>query len=69
MFGIPLTESLGYARSRISYIDEVTGNTCNGFIPVIIAKCGAFLKDEGFFFLNYFIFNLNVTRNILTLLI
>lgn len=47
MFGIPLTESLHYASSRISYIDDRTGSVCNGLIPTIIAKCGAYLKDEG----------------------
>lgn len=50
MFGIPLIESVNYARTRISFNDEVTGKACNGFIPIIIAKCGAFLKDEGFFY-------------------
>lgn len=39
--------SVRYAHSRISYMDDRTGNTCNGLIPTIIAKCGAFLKDEG----------------------
>ncbi|KAI9362199.1 Rho GTPase activation protein [Pilaira anomala] len=46
VFGIPLIESVNYARTRISFNDEVTGKACNGFIPIIIAKCGAFLKDE-----------------------
>lgn len=39
-------ESLHYASSRISYMDS-NGNSCNGLIPTIIAKCGAYLKDEG----------------------
>ncbi|CAO3612104.1 unnamed protein product [Mucor hiemalis] len=46
VFGIPLSESLHYASSRISYIDDRTGSVCNGLIPTIIAKCGAYLKDE-----------------------
>jgi hypothetical protein len=48
VFGIPLTESLRYAHSRISYTDDRTGETCNGLIPTVVAKCGAFLKEEGF---------------------
>ncbi|KAG2195998.1 hypothetical protein INT47_011503, partial [Mucor saturninus] len=45
VFGISLLESVGYAHSRISYVDDKTGNQCNGYIPIIIAKCGAYLKD------------------------
>lgn len=47
VFGIPLTDSLKYAHSRISYIDERTSNHCNAIIPIIVAKCGAFLKEKG----------------------
>ncbi|KAI8879759.1 Rho GTPase activation protein [Backusella circina FSU 941] len=46
VFGIPLLESLRYAHSRISYTDDRTGETCNGMIPTVIAKCGAFLKEQ-----------------------
>lgn len=47
VFGIPLLDSLKYAHSRISYLDERTNNQCNAIIPTIIAKCGAFLKEKG----------------------
>lgn len=47
VFGTPLIDSLKYAHSRISYVDERTGNHCNAIIPTIIAKCGAFLKEKG----------------------
>ncbi|OBZ88445.1 Rho-GTPase-activating protein 5 [Choanephora cucurbitarum] len=46
VFGIPLVESIHYAGSNISYIDDTTGTQCFGVIPTIIAKCGAFLKEE-----------------------
>ncbi|KAI8093264.1 Rho GTPase activation protein [Halteromyces radiatus] len=47
VFGIPLTQSLEYAYSSISYIDDHTGSQCYGIIPTIVAKCGSFLKEEG----------------------
>ncbi|SAL99719.1 hypothetical protein [Absidia glauca] len=47
VFGIPLEESLDYAHSTISYIDDYTGSQCYGVVPTIVAKCGSFLKEEG----------------------
>ncbi|KAI9491634.1 Rho GTPase activation protein [Zychaea mexicana] len=47
VFGIPLAESIKYAHSSISYIDDRSGKQCFGVIPTVIAKCGSFLKDEG----------------------
>ncbi|KAF1804240.1 Rho GTPase activation protein, partial [Mucor lusitanicus] len=49
VFGTPLIDSLKYAHSRISYVDERTGNHCNAIIPTIIAKCGAFLKEKALY--------------------
>ncbi|OAD07941.1 hypothetical protein MUCCIDRAFT_136446 [Mucor lusitanicus CBS 277.49] len=46
VFGISLVESIKYAHSSISYIDDVTETQCFGVIPTIIAKCGSFLKEE-----------------------
>ncbi|KAI9273030.1 Rho GTPase activation protein [Phascolomyces articulosus] len=46
VFGIPLSESIKYAHSSISYIDDRTGKQCFGAIPTVIAKCGSFLKEE-----------------------
>ncbi|KAF7724350.1 hypothetical protein EC973_001138 [Apophysomyces ossiformis] len=46
VFGIPLTESVQYAYSSISYVDDLTGTEQFGVIPTIIAKCGSFLKEE-----------------------
>ncbi|KAI8338130.1 Rho GTPase activation protein [Chlamydoabsidia padenii] len=47
VFGIPLEQSLEYAHSSISYIDDYTGSQCYGVVPTIVAKCGSFLKEEG----------------------
>ncbi|KAG0176829.1 hypothetical protein DFQ28_006809 [Apophysomyces sp. BC1034] len=47
VFGLPLSESLRYAHSSISYIDDRTGIQCFGVIPIVVAKCGSFLKEEG----------------------
>lgn len=46
VFGIPLVESIKYAHSNISYIDDETKSQCFGYIPTIVAKCGSFLKEE-----------------------
>ncbi|KAI8387302.1 Rho GTPase activation protein [Blakeslea trispora] len=45
VFGVALTESLYYAHSSITY-NDTTGATCNGILPIIVAKCGALLKDK-----------------------
>lgn len=47
VFGIPLVESIKYAYSTISYMDDETNEQCYGVIPTIVAKCGSFLKEEG----------------------
>ncbi|ORZ02355.1 Rho GTPase activation protein [Syncephalastrum racemosum] len=47
VFGLPLSESIKYAHSSISYQDERNGQRCYGVIPTIVAKCGSFLKEEG----------------------
>ncbi|KAG2184394.1 hypothetical protein INT43_000303 [Umbelopsis isabellina] len=49
VFGIPLSESIKYSYSTISYMDDDTNEQCYGVIPTIIAKCGSFLKEEGLF--------------------
>ncbi|RCH82939.1 hypothetical protein CU098_002720, partial [Rhizopus stolonifer] len=45
VFGVALTESLRYAHARITYTDS-TGATCNGILPIVVARCGAFLKAK-----------------------
>lgn len=47
VFGLPLSESILYAHSTISYMDPSSGALCYGVIPTIVAKCGSFLKSKG----------------------
>ncbi|KAI7861610.1 Rho GTPase activation protein [Spinellus fusiger] len=55
IFGVPLCESVCYARSTLGYMDEEgIKHSRAGAIPIIMAKCGAFLKkyalyEEGIF--------------------
>ncbi|KAI8372563.1 Rho GTPase activation protein [Choanephora cucurbitarum] len=46
VFGVALTDSLQYAHSSITYHDKI-GTVCNGILPIVVAKCGAFLKEKG----------------------
>lgn len=46
VFGVPLAESIQYAHATISYIDDRTSKQCFGRIPIVVAKCGSFLKEE-----------------------
>jgi hypothetical protein len=45
IFGVPLDDSVNSARAAIAYVDNDVQYV--GFIPVIVAKCGSFLKDQG----------------------
>ena len=47
IFSVLLEASLQYAFVNISYADDTTGQQCFGQIPCIVAKCGAYLKDQG----------------------
>lgn len=44
MFSVPLYESLQIANTHIAYEDR---NTIIGSVPIVVAKCGSFLKDQG----------------------
>lgn len=44
VFNVPLYESLQIANTHIAYEDR---NTIIGSIPIVVAKCGSFLKDQG----------------------
>jgi hypothetical protein len=47
VFGIPLENSLQNAKATIGYVDNNIQYI--GFIPIIVAKCGSFLKDQGLY--------------------
>lgn len=44
VFGVPLYKSLQIANTQIAYEDK---DTIIGSIPIVVAKCGSFLKDQG----------------------
>ncbi|CAO3617891.1 unnamed protein product [Mucor hiemalis] len=46
VFGVPLLESLRIANTNIAYEDK---NTVIGSIPIVVAKCGSYLKDQGLY--------------------
>ncbi|KAK6513339.1 hypothetical protein TWF281_004970 [Arthrobotrys megalospora] len=46
IFGVPLEESIKYARVAISMNDHNGNSFIYGYIPIVIAKCGVFLKDK-----------------------
>lgn len=47
IFGVPLQISLRYANVAISFIDNNGNSVIYGYIPIVVAKCGAFLKENG----------------------
>lgn len=49
VFGVALPQSIRYARANISYIDDESGKRLTGYIPIIVAKCGSYLKEEGWY--------------------
>ncbi|KAI0408702.1 hypothetical protein F4802DRAFT_361147 [Xylaria palmicola] len=57
IFGVPLRQSITYANVAISLIDENGQSYIYGYVPIVVAKCGVFLKEkatsvEGIFRLN-----------------
>ena len=46
IFGVPLEESSVYARNTISILAE-NGESFIRYIPIIVAKCGMYLKEKG----------------------
>ncbi|KAI8097783.1 Rho GTPase activation protein [Halteromyces radiatus] len=47
IFGVPLAESVDNARAAIAYADDNVQYM--GYIPLLIAKCGSFLKEEALY--------------------
>ncbi|KAI0424979.1 hypothetical protein F5Y09DRAFT_347166 [Xylaria sp. FL1042] len=57
IFGVPLRQSIKYANVAISLIDENGQSYIYGYVPIVVAKCGVYLKEkatsvEGIFRLN-----------------
>ncbi|CAK7273611.1 GTPase activating protein (GAP) for Rho1p [Sporothrix epigloea] len=46
IFGVPLRQSITYANVAISLIDEHGKSYIYGYVPIVVAKCGVYLKDK-----------------------
>ncbi|KAI5307097.1 hypothetical protein KEM56_004571 [Ascosphaera pollenicola] len=46
IFGVPLAESVRYASVVISVTDDAGETYVYGVVPIVVAKCGLFLKEE-----------------------
>lgn len=47
IFGVPLKQSISYANVAISLTNEHGRSYIYGYVPIVIAKCGVFLKEKG----------------------
>jgi hypothetical protein len=47
IFGVPLAESIRYANVAISLTNEHGKSFIYGYVPIVVAKCGVFLKEKG----------------------
>jgi hypothetical protein len=47
IFGVPLADSIKYANVAISLTDEHGKSFIYGYVPIVVAKCGVFLKEKG----------------------
>ena len=47
IFGVPLHDSIKYANVAISLTNETGESFIYGYVPIVVAKCGVFLKEKG----------------------
>jgi hypothetical protein len=47
IFGVPLQVSIKYANVAISLTDSDGKSFIYGYVPIVVAKCGVFLKEKG----------------------
>ena len=47
IFGVPLPYSIRYANVAISLINDEGQSYIYGYVPIVVAKCGVFLKEKG----------------------
>ena len=47
IFGVRLQDSIRYANVAISTHDADGGSLIRGYVPIVIAKCGVYLKETG----------------------
>ncbi|KAF2838210.1 RhoGAP-domain-containing protein, partial [Patellaria atrata CBS 101060] len=46
IFGVPLQTSIRYANVAISLYDDQGRSYIYGYVPIVVAKCGVFLKEK-----------------------
>ena len=49
IFGVPLRQSISYANVAISLVDSEGKSYIYGYVPIVVAKCGVYLKEKGVF--------------------
>jgi hypothetical protein len=49
IFGVPLQESIRYANVAISLFNDSGESYIYGYVPIVVAKCGVYLKEKGMF--------------------
>lgn len=47
IFGVPLSQSIRYANVAISLFNDDGQSYIYGYVPIVVAKCGVFLKEKG----------------------
>ena len=47
IFGVPLSTSIKYAYVEISLTDQDGKQFSYCYVPIVVAKCGVFLKEKG----------------------
>lgn len=50
IFGLPIRTSIPYANAALSLIDEDGNPYVYGYVSIIVAKSGVFLKERGMSF-------------------
>ncbi|KAL2353644.1 hypothetical protein BJ546DRAFT_950438 [Cryomyces antarcticus] len=46
IFGVPLGQSIRYANVAISLVNEQGQSYIYGYVPIVVAKCGVYLKEK-----------------------
>ncbi|TVY42494.1 Rho-GTPase-activating protein [Lachnellula occidentalis] len=46
IFGVPLRQSITYANVAISLVDPEGKSYIYGYVPIVVAKCGVYLKEK-----------------------
>lgn len=47
IWGVPLRQSITYANVAISLQDAEGKSYIYGYVPIVVAKCGVYLKEHG----------------------